>query len=323
MRRRTFLGLAASATAWPLVARAQDIARIAFVGTGADGTSGIFIAALKDGLREQGLVEGRDFVLESRWADGVYDRFPALVQELLVQKPRVILVETIMAVRAAQAASSAPIVMISINDPVGNKLVASLSRPGGNTTGLANLNEDLTPKLLELVQVAIPGATRMAMVLNPNNPSGQAFLGRVRAELTRLKMSVDAVEARTSRDLPAAFDAMARLRPDALMVMPDQVFLDGHRSVARLALDHRLALFSTIPEITEAGGFLSYGVVRRELYRRTAYYVKRILDGSNPGDLPIEQPTRIELGVNMKTAEALGITVPHGLVVRADRVIEP
>jgi putative ABC transport system substrate-binding protein len=116
---------------------------------------------------------------------------------------------------------------------------------------------------------------------------------------------------------------MAKLRPDALMVMPDQVFLDGHRSVARLALDHRLPLFSTIPEITHAGGFLSYGVVRRELYRRTAYYVKRILDGTSPGDLPIEQPTRIELAVNMKTAEALGIAVPHGLVVRADRVIEP
>jgi putative tryptophan/tyrosine transport system substrate-binding protein len=173
------------------------------------------------------------------------------------------------------------------------------------------------------VQVALPAATRMTMILNPNNPSGQAYLARVRSEMIRLKMSVDAVEARTSRDLPAAFDAIARLRPDALMVMPDQVFLDGHRTVARLALDHRLPLFSTIPEMTEAGGFLSYGVVRRELYRRTAYYVKRILDGANPGDLPVEQPTRIELALNMKTAERLGITVPSALVVRADRVIEP
>jgi putative ABC transport system substrate-binding protein len=273
-------------------------------------------------LREQGLTEGRDYVLETRWAAGAYDRFPALTQELLAQRPRVVLVETLAAVRAAQSATQTPIIMISINDPVGAGLIASLGRPGGNTTGTANLNEDLTPKLTEMVRAAVPGATFIAALMNPNNSSAKGFLERLTMQTARVGLSVRPFEAKAPSQLPAAFVQVAEARPGALVIVPDQIFLDGHRVVAALALQHRLALFSTIPEMTDAGALLSYGVVRRALYHRTAYFVKRILDGADAGDLPVEQPTRIELAINLKTAKTLELPVSDALLTLADRVIE-
>jgi putative ABC transport system substrate-binding protein len=323
MRRRDFIGLAGGAMAWPLAARGQQgPARIAFAGTGAEDTSRIFIDALTDGLREQGLSESRDYILDTRWVEGAYDRFPAQIQDLLAQRPRVVLVETLTAVRAAQSATKLPIVMISINDPVGAGVVASLARPGGNTTGTANLNEDLTPKLTEMVRAVAPGATLVAALMNPSNSSAKGFFDRLTAQMARVGLSVRPSEAKRSSEFASAFEQAAGARPGALVVVPDQIFLEGHQTVAALALRHRLALFSTIPEMTDAGALLSYGVVRRALYRRTAYFVKRILDGANPGDLPVEQPTRIELAINMKTARALGFPISDTLLAVADRVIE-
>jgi putative ABC transport system substrate-binding protein len=323
MKRRDIIALLGCAAAWPLTTRSQQApARLAFMGTGAEETSRIFVGALKDGLRELGLTEGRDYVLDTSWAEGAYDRFPALTQELLMQQPRVVLVETLAAVRAAQSATQIPIVMISINDPVGAGVITSLGRPGGNTTGTANLNEDLTPKLTEMVRAAVPGATFVAALMNPNNSSAKGFLERLTVQTARVGLSVRPFEARASSELPAAFERVAGARPDALVIVPDQIFLDGHRIVAALALQHRLALFSTIPEMTDAGALLSYGVVRRALYHRTAYFVKRILDGANAGELPVEQPTRVELAFNLKTAKALNLPLSDTLLTLADRVIE-
>jgi putative ABC transport system substrate-binding protein len=323
LRRRDFIAVVGGALVWPLAAHGQQRpARIAFAGTGAEETSRIFIAALTDGLREHGLSEGRDFILDMRWAEGAYERFPALIRDLLAQQPRVVLVETLAAVRAAQSATKTPIVMISINDPVGAGVVASLARPGGNTTGTANLNEDLTPKLTEMVRAAAPEATLVAALLNPNNPSAKGFLDRLSAQAARVGLPVHPFEARRSADFAAVFEQVAAARPGVLVIVPDQIFLEAHQAVAALGLRHRLALFSTIPEMTDAGALLSYGVVRRALYRRTAYFVRRILDGADPGDLPVEQPTRIELAINLKTAKALGLQISDVLLTVADRVIE-
>ena len=327
MRRREFIRLlAATVAAWPRAARAQPperVRRIALLGSGAAQSSGIFVDALKQGLFENGLVEGRDYALDIRWADGEYGRFPALAAEAVKQNPSVILATTIAAVRAAQRASPMiPIVMTTSNDPVGAGLVASLARPGGNTTGIANLSEDVTPKVLEILRVVVPSATTIATLLNPANPSNLAMLDKIRAYAATVGAAIQPAELNTPGDLETVFDDIVGQRPDALLVINDAAILDLRERVMALALQNRLPVASSFPELTDAGALVGYGPPRLELYRRSAYYVKRILDGAKPADLPVEQPTRIELSVNLKTAKLLGISLPDSLLARADRVIE-
>jgi putative tryptophan/tyrosine transport system substrate-binding protein len=323
MRRREFIAAAGSAAmVWPMLARATELpARIGVLGSGAAQTSAAFIDALKEGLRANGLIDGRDYTLEVRWAEGVYERFPGFAREAVQQRAQVILATTIAAVRAAQGATtSIPIVMTTINDPVGAGLIASLARPGGNTTGIANLTEDLTPKVLDLVHVAVPKASDIAILFNPANPSNRVMLEKIRAG-TGARATIHSFEFKPG-SLDDTFDEIARLRPEALLVINDAAIIDGRVEVATLALHHRIATFSSIPELTDAGGLVGYGPPRLELYRRSADYVKKILDGAKPADLPVEQPTRVELSVNLKTAKRLGITMPDTLLARADRILE-
>ena len=274
-------------------------------------------------MRDGGLLQGRDYLLETRWAEGHYDRFPALAAELVRGNPAVIVVATIASARAAQQATrSIPIVMTGLNDPVGVGLVASLARPGGNITGLSSMAEDVTDKLLELLRTAVPQVRSVAILFNPANPSNGPFVSRIRKIATSMGLAVRPVEVANVNDLDALFIALLKQPPDALIISPDSALHDQREHISALALRDRIPTIAQLPEYTEAGALLGYGQSRREAYGRTAKYVKRILAGAKPGDLPIEQPTRISLIVNLKTARALGLTVPQSLLLRADKVIE-
>lgn len=325
MRRREAIKLLGGVViAWPLAAYGQPkSATIGFLGAGAADTSAHLVHAIKQGLRENGLIEGKDYVLEPRWAEGHYERFPAFARELADQHARVIMVTTVAAAHAAQQATFAiPIVMALMNDPVGNGLVASLARPGGNTTGMASLNQDVTPKLLELLHTALPGATSIAALFNPTNPSNSVFLDRVRAQAVPLGITVKDFAVNTPDGLDAVFSRIAAQHPQALLVIPDAAILDLSMRIATFAIKNRIPVVSTDTDLTSAGGLISYGISRREAYRRSAYFVKKILDGMKPAELPVEQPTRILLSVNLKTAKTLGLTVAPSLLVAADEVLE-
>jgi putative tryptophan/tyrosine transport system substrate-binding protein len=326
IRRRELVTLLGGATAaWPLAARAQKAPiRIGFLASGAAGSlvSASTIDAIKHGLSDNGLFEGRDYVLEVRFAAGNYERFPEFARELAQGGARVILANTIASVRAAQNVTPpVPVIMLSINDPVGAGLVASLARPGGYTTGLGTLNEDLTPKMLELQREVLPKAMTIAALFNSSNPSNLAFLDNLRAAAGAIGITVLPVELKPDA-LDAVFSTIAARHPDALQILPDSGNLDLSDRIAALALAQRLPSFATTPLYAEFGGLMAYGASRRQLLIRSGYYVKRILDGAKPGDLPVEQPTQIELVVNLKTARALGIEVPPMLLGRADKVIE-
>ena len=324
MRRREFITLLGGAIAWPLVARAQQKSvNIGLMGAGAADTSAPLIEALKQGLRENGLIEGKDYVLELRWAEGHYERFAEFARGLVEQGVRVIVVNTIAAARAAQRATSViPIVMATMNDPVGNGLIASLARPGGNTTGLATLNQDVTPKLLELLHTFIPSATTIAVLFNPANPSNPVYADSVRVQAAPLGIAVQSFALKTPDELNSVFGTMVAQRPNAVLVIPDAATHDLGVRIAALALQYRIPVVSIDSDLTSAGGLISYGLSRRESFRRSAYFVKKILNGVKPADLPVEQPTRILLSINLKTAKALGLTVPPSLLVAADEVIE-
>ncbi|MEH2568193.1 ABC transporter substrate-binding protein [Bradyrhizobium sp. AZCC 2289] len=324
MRRRQFIGLAGIAAVWPLAARAQKgTALIGWLGSGSAQSSGIFVESFKRGLLDADLREGRDYQLDLRWAAGAYERFPALAKELVDNKADVILATTISAVRAAQRATSAtPIVMTSITDAVGAGLVTSLAHPGGNTTGLSNLNEDLTPKLLDFFRELLPRARTIAVVGNPGNPSTNGLMEIIQAYASSFGAAVNRFELKDVAQIEPTFDLIAKGSPDAILVVPDAALLDLREQIASNALKHRIPLISTIPELTDAGALIGYGAPRRGLYRRAGYFVKRILDGAKPADLPVEQPELIEFSINSKTAVRLGIRIPDALLARADRVIE-
>jgi putative tryptophan/tyrosine transport system substrate-binding protein len=326
MRRREFIAALGGGVAWPLAARAQKSpVRIGYLSSGS-GTSPIGIdrvTAIKEGLRDQGLIEGRDYVLETRFAAGDYDRFPDLAHELAQAGVRIILANTIASVRAAQKLSPPlPIVMAPINDPVGVGLVASLAHPGGYTTGIASLNEDLTPKLLEYLRAILPKARVLAVLLNPDNPSNLRFLDDLGPWAGRMGMTISPIELSSPQGLDAAFSAIAARRPDALQLLGDSGNLDMSDRIAALALSQKLPSFSSVTTYAEYGGLLSYGLSSRKFYVRAGYYVKRIIEGANPGDLPVEQPTLIELWINLKTAKALNLDIPVTLQELADRVVE-
>jgi putative tryptophan/tyrosine transport system substrate-binding protein len=327
MKRREFIlliGSGAAAALPPLRASAQQkAAAIGFLGAGGADTSAQLVDAFKQGLGENGLVEGKDYVLEPHWAEGEYERFPAFARELVERNARVIVVTTIAAARAAQRATSViPIVMASINDPVGSGIVASLARPGGNTTGMATLNQDVTPKLVEFAHTLLPKATTIAAFFNPANPSNLAMLDNLRSQTGPIGVSVRAIEVNTLARLNDALAAVVAQQSDALLVVPDAATLNLIQRIAGFGLQHRIPVISTNSDLTSAGGLISYGSSRRETYRRSAYFVKKVLDGVKPADLPVEQPTRVILSINLKTAGILGLAIPDALLATADEVIE-
>ena len=326
MNRRRALTFTCCAAVLPRVrtAAAQKApALIAWISPGSQAALGHYEDHFRSGMREHGLREGEHYALEVTYAEGHYERFPALISAALARKPALFIVVTIASVRAAQqATSTVPIVFISTNDPVGSGLVASLARPGGNTTGMSNQAEDLVDKYVELVRDALPKAQRVAMLLNPRNPSNPRFAEQTRKVAATVGLTLRLYEVDTPEALDPALAAMARNRPDVLLVGSDAMIFDGRARISAFALKHRLPSIGQSPEYAESGVLFGLGTSRPAMYRRAARYVSRILAGTKPADLPVEQPTIFELVVNLKTARALGLAIPYIVTLRADRLIE-
>jgi ABC-type uncharacterized transport system substrate-binding protein len=327
MKRREFIvGLISGVALRPSAAFAQKgPARLGWLSSGSASSvaAAAFLKPIKEGLRENGLIEGRDYVLESRYANGVYERFPELARELSDARVALIITNTIASVRAAQQLTPAiPVVMCPINDPVGNGLIASLARPGGMTTGVATLVENLTAKMLEFQRAVVPNVKTIVALYNPGNPSNPRAVDDLRTRAAALSITVLPVALRSPQELDAAFAAISSAKPDSMQVISDSGISDLSDRIAAFAIAQRLPSFSTLTNFSEFGGLLTYGPPRRKIIMRSGYYVKRILEGANPGELPVEQPTTIELWINLKTAAALGITVPANLQQLADNLIE-
>jgi putative tryptophan/tyrosine transport system substrate-binding protein len=325
--RRKFLAtLLGGAAAWPLGARAQQGGKVWRIGllSGAtrEGAAPNFDAFLQ-GMRELGYAEGRDFILEARFAGGRYERFPELAAELVRLKVDVLVTGTAAAIRTLQRATTTiPIVLAYSTDPVGNGIVASLARPGGNITGLSGASDDTSPKQLELVTTVAPNASRIGLLGNPASPN---FAGvRTGAEIAAQKVGVIIVpvEARDPQEIERAFAEFDKRRVQAFIAASDAVVFTQRRQIADLALRNRLPSMFPQREFAEAGGLMSYGENLSQFFRRAASFVDKIFKGANPGGLPIEQPTRFNLVINRKTADALGVTIPAQLYIFADEVIE-
>ena len=327
-RRRVIFALGAGALAAPLASFAQQtqakIARIGFLSAASDSGFGAkAVEALRAGLRDLGYMEGRNIFIETRWAEGKYERLPELARELVRLKVDVIVAVPSPAIRAAQQATSTiPIVFATTGDPVGSGFAASLARPGGNITGLSNSNLDVSAKLLDLLKAIAPKLTRVAMLGNPGSSTQPAHLKSTQAAARTVGIQILAVEARSPEEIERGFARMTREGAGAVIIAADSLFLAQSRRIAELALNHRLPSISQHPFYAEAGGLMSYGQNTLEGYRRAASYVDKILKGAKPGDLPIEQPTRFQLLINRKTAKALGLTIPPELLLSADEVIE-
>ena len=297
------------------------VRRIGFLGADSSATRAYDV--FRQGMRQLGYVEGSNLAIEWRFADGVYERLPGLAADLARLKVEVIVAGTTLSVQAARKATSAiPIVMVAVPDPVGEGFAASLSRPGGNMTGLSNILTDLSVKHLELLRIAMPKLSRLAVLINPLNPSNDLILEQIAGAAYGAGVKVFSTEASTARQIEAAFGEMARQRAEALIVAADSHFDVQRDLIAKLAIKHRLPAVYSNRELTEAGGFMSYGQEMADHYRRAATYVDKLLKGAKPGDLPIERPTVLELVLNRATAKALGLAVPNELLLRADRIIE-
>jgi len=325
--RRQILIAVSSALAAPLVVFAQQrAAKIALMGY-LDGTAADYASyraeRLRAGLRELGYIEDKSIVIEYRWAEGKYERLPGLAAQLVQLKPDVIVAAGTQAIQAAQKATTTiPIVMAATADPVGAGFVESLSRPGRNLTGLSNISVDLSSKYLELLRIAIPRLSRITVLVNPTHPNHPSFLKNIQASAQSSGVKVSTITARTASEIGAAFAVMKQERAGALIVLPDGLFFIQAHRIAELAGQQRLPTMFWTREMVEAGGLMSYGQDNVEHYYRAATYVDKILKGAKPGDLPVEQPTTIELVINLKTAKAIGLTIPQDLLFRADRVIE-
>jgi putative tryptophan/tyrosine transport system substrate-binding protein len=274
-------------------------------------------------MRELGYEEHKDFIRETRNAEGHYDRFPELARELVEQKVDVIITGVQAALRPLQqATTNIPIVMAYSTDPVKNGFVASLSHPGGNITGLAGSSDDTTPKQIELLRIIAPSASRIGIFGNPASPNYVAVLNSARASAEKGNFSVLPIEARSAEELNAAFASLEKENVSALVITGDAIFFNQRSQIAQLAILNRLPSIFSQREYALAGGLMSYGENLSEFFRRAASFVDKIFKGINPGDIPVEQPTRFHLTVNRKTADALGLTIPSQLYIFADEVIE-
>jgi putative ABC transport system substrate-binding protein len=279
--------------------------------------------AFRQGLRALGYAEGQNIAIEQRYAHGVHDRLPDLAAELVRLKVDVIVVDgTATAIVAKAATTTIPIVFTLAGDPVGSGLVASLARPGGNVTGLSNLAAELSGKQLQLLKEAVPGASQIAILYNPVNPAMAPALDGARAAARALAVQLQVLEVRRPNELGSAFSAMARGRAGALLTLPDAIFATERVRLLEFAAKSRLPVIFSQRQDVEAGGLMSYGPNFPDQFRRAASYVDKILKGAKPGDLPVEQPTKFELVINLKTAKALGLKIPQSILVRADEVIQ-
>jgi putative ABC transport system substrate-binding protein len=325
--RRAFLGnLAGGLLAAPLAAEAQQSitrTRVAFVGAESPSTNQHFLDAFRQGMREHGYVDGGNITLEARWAEGRSERFPDIIGELVRLKPSVILTVSLPAALAAKnATTTIPIVFIA-SDPLGSGLVSGLARPGGNLTGLSLfLGEEFSGKWLELLREVIPKASRVAVLLNSANPASVGYLRFLRGAAQTLGIKLQPLEVRDPGQFDDAFATMVAERAQALVVVVDPLTVRYRGRIVELAAKNRLPAVYGFREFADAGGLMAYGVNVPSLCRRAAVYVDKILKGTKPGDLPVEQPTTFDLVVNLKTAKALRLTIPPSLLQRADEVIQ-
>jgi putative tryptophan/tyrosine transport system substrate-binding protein len=324
MRRREFITVLAGSATWPLAARAQPAGKVWRIGllTNSREDSSANYAGFLQGMRDLGYVEGKEFVTEFRFMEGRYARLPDLAAELVRLKVDVLITGPTPAILALQQATrTIPIVGVAMTDPVGNGLVASLARPGGNTTGTAGSYE-ASPKQLELLAAMVPNPSRIGLLWNPDNPSNATVLKIVQDAAQKAGLVLVSIEARNPQDIENAFAAFGKERVQAVMVPADGIFSGQLEPIVKLAFSHRLPTMSVWREFAKAGGLMSYGDDRAEFYRRTAAFVDKIFKGAKPADLPVEQPTRYHLVINRRTADAFGLTIPALLYIFADEVIE-
>ena len=327
MRRREFITLFGGAAAWPLAASAQQptMPVIGFLHGASPGPYARFLSGFHQGLKEAGYTEGRNVAVEYRWAEDRYDRLPALAADLVDRHVTVIaaLGSTPAALAAKAATTTIPIVFLVGVDPVAIGLVASLARPGGNLTGVTNLTAQIGPKRLELLHALVPTAITVALLVNPSSPElAEPQLQELQVAARSLGLQLHVLNASTEREIDMAFATVVQLRAGGLVIVPDSLFVSQAEQLAALALRHRVPAIFQYPEFTAAGGLMSYGSNLRDLLRWSGLYTGRILKGEKPADLPVQQATKVELIINLKTAKALGITVPLPLSGRADEIFE-
>jgi putative ABC transport system substrate-binding protein len=326
MRRREFIAGLGSAATWPVAAQAQQPA-VPVIGFLISQTLGPFaerLARFHRGLKEGGFVEGANLAVEYRFADGHYDRLPALASDLVRRKVKVIAgLDSTQAVLAAKAASTTiPIVFSIGGDPVSNRLVESLGHPGGNVTGVSGMANDLGPKRLGLLHDLLPNASTVAVLINPMNPNAEPDVKALQDAAASLGMTIKALSARNEREIDAFFATLAREHIPAFITSPDPLFGARREQIAALATYNAIASMSPGRDDVDAGWLVSYGSDSIDRWRLAGVYVSRILKGEKPADLPVMQPTKLELVINLKTAEALGLTVPETLLATADEVIQ-
>jgi putative ABC transport system substrate-binding protein len=324
MRRREFITMIGGVAAWPLAAHAQQkIPRIGFMGNSTAALESNLVDAFREGLRELGYEEGRNIAIEYRWADGNYDRFPTLAAELIATKvDAIVTAGTPAALAVKRATTTVPLVMVAVGDPIGTGLVPSLARPGGNLTGLSSIAPDLEGKRLQLLREVVPALSHVAMFVNSLNPFHVSSMKQARAAAQAMGIKLQLHDIRKSEDLDDTFAAIRKERPDALLILADRVFLHNRQRMMDFTNEQRLPNINAYKELVEVGGLMSYGPSYEDMHKRAAIYVDKILKGTKPADLPIEQPSKFTFIVNLKAAKALGVTVPSQLLGLADQLID-
>ena len=326
MKRREFITLLGGAAAWPLAARAQQATKpvIGFLNSASPESYARMVAAFRQGLNEKGYVAGQSVAIEYRWAEGRYDRVPEMAGELVRRQVAVIAATGTPAMLAAKAATTAiPIVFTTGTDPVQLGVVTSLNRPGGNVTGVTTLNVEVAPKRLELARELIPGTSTVAVLINRTNPETETELRIMQTAASALGLQLHVLDASTEHDFDTIFAALHQTPARVLVIAgADPFLISRSEQLAELTVRHAVPAIFQFREFVAAGGLISYGGSVTDAYRQAGIYAGRILKGEKPGELPVQQATKVELFVNLKTARTLGLTVPTALLVRADEVIE-
>jgi len=325
MRRREFVTLIGGAVAWPLAAQAQrpTIPVVGYLSAGTSRGDTRLVAAFVKGLGETGYEDGKTVQIEYRWADDQYDRLPSIAADLVRRQLVVIAAVTTPAARAAKAVTATiPVVFSTIADPVQIGLVASLNRPGGNVTGVTILSVEVGPKLLELLHEAVPSATIIALLVNPTNPNAESQSKNTQEAGLRLGLKIHVLNASTERDFGGVFAKLRELKAGALVIAQDVLFNGQSEQLAALTLRHAIPAIYPQPGFAAVGGLISYGASGSDAWRQVGIHVGRILKGEKPAELPVQRATKVELIINLRTAKALGITVPNTLIGRADELIE-